>query len=249
MVLKIKKYLLKITKTLYQHKYDFHFVRKLEWKIVKKFLNPQKRDIILDLACGNGFFTQKLTNDGCYVIGIDIDKKKIQYANYYHKVNGCEFKVGNAESMPLRSATFDKVFSISSLQHFNNPGKALREINRVLRKHGRVVISVDSFSYHKVKKDFKEWHRDNFCVVNYFKLSDLKKMIENAGFSLKASKYLLSSYIAHIFYKWAIKRGCTGVFFLLSFPFVYLSILVSDRLFKRKDEGYILIVSAEKNKS
>jgi ubiquinone/menaquinone biosynthesis C-methylase UbiE len=243
---KIEDCLSKFKKMLYRHKHDFHFIRKLEYKVIKQFLDPHKEEVVLDLACGNGYYSQKLAHCGCYVKGLDGDKERIRYANYYHKVNGCQFEVGDAENIPYGSATFDKVFIICAFQFFNSPDKAIIEINRVLKKNGKLVLSVDHFSDNKVKNEFKEWHREKYSVVNYFGFSDLKVLLETLGFTLIESKYILTSNISYIFYEWALKRGCTGLSFLLSFPVAYLSILISDRLSKRKDEGYILIVSAEK---
>jgi ubiquinone/menaquinone biosynthesis C-methylase UbiE len=49
--------------------------------------------------------------------------------------------VGEAETLPFPAATFDNVFSLGALNHVNAPGQALREMARVVKPGGLVVVA------------------------------------------------------------------------------------------------------------
>lgn len=96
--------------------------------------------VILDIGCGIGqtFVALNCFHKKC--IGIDIDKEAIEYGKERY---GKEIKLihANVEKMPFEPDTFDFVFSRVSLPYTNIP-KALDEIKRVLKKDGRVWMTL-----------------------------------------------------------------------------------------------------------
>jgi ubiquinone/menaquinone biosynthesis C-methylase UbiE len=63
-----------------------------------------------------------------------------------NKLNNVEYVVGDACNLPFRSNSFSKVISYGSLNYFSDDIKFFREVSRVLRIEGFVVISV--FTYY-----------------------------------------------------------------------------------------------------
>ena len=49
--------------------------------------------------------------------------------------------LAEAEDLPFRVGMFDAALSIGGLNHFNNPEKALRELSRVVKPGGTIVVS------------------------------------------------------------------------------------------------------------
>jgi ubiquinone/menaquinone biosynthesis C-methylase UbiE len=148
----------------------------LEW------LNPKEGEKILDIACGGGVLSLKIAEKGCEVHGIEISEDAINSAKRLAEREkiACEFEVGSAEDLPYQDGYFDKVVCSSSREPFKNDLKALKEMYRVLKPNGKVVLTTDSFTY-PISDELKEKHREIAYVMNYYTAEKLKERFEIAG--------------------------------------------------------------------
>ena len=222
-------------------------IRQIEWPNMLEWLDPKEGERILDVACGGGALSLKIAGKGCGVYGVDISEDAINSAKRLAEREkiACEFEIGSAEVLPYPDGYFDKVICSSSLEHFKDDIKALKEMHRVLKPNGGVVLTTDSFNY-PISEELKEKHREIAYVVNYYTAEKLKERFEIAGFEINRSKYLLNSRITSFFFKIGIKKKWSGISWMgLSF-FAYPLCLVSDRLFGERDKGYTLIAEGRK---
>lgn len=103
---------------------------------------------LIDCGCGPGTITEglaKLIEPGS-VVGIDIERSQIEIAQKHlleQGISNIQFKVANIYELPFPEASFDSAFVHAVLQHLQNPLKALREINRVLRPGGLIGVRDD----------------------------------------------------------------------------------------------------------
>jgi ubiquinone/menaquinone biosynthesis C-methylase UbiE len=137
----------------------------------------------------------------------------------------CEFEIGSAEDLPYPDGYFDKVVCSSSLEHFKDDIKALKEMHRVLEPNGRVVLTTDSFTY-PVRDELREKHKEIAYVVNYYTAEKLKERFEIAGFEMNRSKYLLNSRLTSFFLlisglKYDGQGNCGWWFLLLHILYVW----------------------------
>ena len=92
----------------------------------------------LDVGCGVGRMMKKLRKRGYNLVyGFDIEKALIKKAvqdNLY-----CV--VGNAESIPYKSASFDIVICKDLLEHVIKPSEVISEIKRVLKLQGYMYLT------------------------------------------------------------------------------------------------------------
>jgi ubiquinone/menaquinone biosynthesis C-methylase UbiE len=101
----------------------------------------------LDVACGTGivarFAARKLGNIG-NVTGLDASAPMLTAARAAAIEEGLvvEWREGSAQELPFADAAFDVVLCQQGLQFFPDKSSALREMNRVLRPGGRLVLSV-----------------------------------------------------------------------------------------------------------
>jgi ubiquinone biosynthesis O-methyltransferase len=151
------------------------FIRRIEWRIMLDWLDPKEGERILDVACGGGVLSLKIAERGCKVYGIDLSVNAINSAKRLaeREKMACKFEVGSAEDLPYQDGYFDKVVCSSSLEHFKDDIKALKEMNRVLKPNGSVVLTTDSFTY-PISDELKEMHRKIAYVVNYYTPEKLK---------------------------------------------------------------------------
>lgn len=102
---------------------------------------PDPIRTILDLGCGTGRFSAPLAEEfGCGVIGVDPSEAMLAAAAALCIREDIEWKQGSAERIPLEDSTVDLIFMSQVFHHLRDPEAALREIGRVLRPAGCLVI-------------------------------------------------------------------------------------------------------------
>jgi 2-polyprenyl-3-methyl-5-hydroxy-6-metoxy-1,4-benzoquinol methylase len=118
------------------HTHNEHVAR-YEW--VKDFV---KDKIVLDVACGTGFGSYMLAQEGdaAKVIGWDIDEKTIRYASLRNKHPNLVFEADNAETFDVNKE-YDVIVSFETIEHLEKPGTFLRNIDRALTLNGICFIS------------------------------------------------------------------------------------------------------------
>jgi demethylmenaquinone methyltransferase/2-methoxy-6-polyprenyl-1,4-benzoquinol methylase len=97
-----------------------------------------KDDVVLEIGPGSGGFARMLDCDRLFCL--DPSKGILEYTN--QQLNGKEVGLvgGIAENLPFADGTFDIVFCIFSFRDFMSRENGLREINRVLKKGGRICV-------------------------------------------------------------------------------------------------------------
>jgi SAM-dependent methyltransferase len=121
--------------------YYLSLIRNAEWDSVKQYI--PKKSKFLDIGCGSGFSMMKAIEDReCNAIGID--PKPLMWGvkfNEYHNED-LVIKQGDAEQLPFENNSFEVVFSSHVLEHVNNYQSSLKEMNRVLKENGTIVLGV-----------------------------------------------------------------------------------------------------------
>ena len=103
-------------------------------------------DRVLDVGTGTGIVALEAVArvlPGGSVLGIDLSEGMLETARS-RAVAGVEFRRMDAEALELEDGSFDVVLSLFALLHFPDPLRALREMHRVLRPGGRLVLAVGS---------------------------------------------------------------------------------------------------------
>lgn len=97
---------------------------------------------IVDLGCGTGHFQPLLQQrfPAARYIGLDLAEGMVRYARR-QQPGDSEWIVGDAESLPLASASVDLVFSSLAIQWCERPDSLFAELARVLRPGGQCVFT------------------------------------------------------------------------------------------------------------
>jgi ubiquinone/menaquinone biosynthesis C-methylase UbiE len=148
------------------------FSRRLSLPLVSRMLSlahskpPEK---ILDVGSGTGQVALQVAPyilPGGKVVGVDLSDRMLGVAKNKAAALGLDSEVGfcrmDAESLAFHDESFDVVLSLFALLHFPRPVVAVREMFRVLRPGGRLVVAVGSrapiFSWSFVAQAFKYLH-------------------------------------------------------------------------------------------
>jgi ubiquinone/menaquinone biosynthesis C-methylase UbiE len=108
-----------------------------------EFARPQPTDVTLDVGCGPGAFVLAMAPRVSFARGIDLTEEMIRQARAFQlerQIPNAAFDCGDAEQLPYPDAAFDLVSCQMSFHHMPKPELALREMARVTKPEGRVVV-------------------------------------------------------------------------------------------------------------
>lgn len=112
-------------------------------QFLKSRAELSQTDKVLDVACGTGEFERLILadNPGQQMVGVDISEKMIEMARQkLQNYPNVEFQLASASALPFPDASFDTVVSANSFHYFDDPDVALKEIKRVLKPDGNLII-------------------------------------------------------------------------------------------------------------
>jgi ubiquinone/menaquinone biosynthesis C-methylase UbiE len=108
-----------------------------------EFAKPQPTDVVLDIACGPGAFVLALAPRVKHARGVDLTPEMLRRARAYQaekQIPNAAFVRGDAEQLPFADGVFDLVSCQCSFHHMPKPQLVLREMVRVGKPEGRLVI-------------------------------------------------------------------------------------------------------------
>jgi len=124
------------------HHHPNPVIRYVERKRVRRILAwlvPQPGEYILDVGCGAGNVLEQMQVG--HLIGVDLSSYLLGKARR-RLLDKASLIQGNVETLPLRTGTFDKAYCSEVLEHLPHPEQVLREIRRILKPSGLLIISV-----------------------------------------------------------------------------------------------------------
>jgi ubiquinone/menaquinone biosynthesis C-methylase UbiE/biotin operon repressor len=114
------------------------------WKgIAEALLKLMPPLVIADLGAGEGTISQLMAQRAKKVIAIDNSEKMVEFGSELakkHGIRNLEYRLGELEDVPIRSATVDVAFLSQALHHARHPERALAEAWRILKPGGQVAI-------------------------------------------------------------------------------------------------------------
>ncbi len=159
------------------------FIKKIFWLRIDtaiKFADINNDDIILDIGCNTGHLLKEIQNSGhsCKCWGIDIEPKIMTI-----KLSNCEFRVADASNLPFNDDFFNTIFALDTLEHLEDVESAIKEIHRVLKPKGILILSgpTESLFY-------------RFCRFLQFRTFEKNIKLDKPGFRRSSDHHFHSVY-------------------------------------------------------
>ncbi len=147
---------------------------------------------VLDVGCASGWFLSRVHKQfpKSKCVGVDIYKDAILYGKKkYPRIN---FRVSDAHTLPFKANSFDLVICTEVLEHVEDPLLVLKEIKRVLKIDGQVIIELDSgsvlFSVVWFLWGLSQGRVWNHSHLHSFNVQKLERMLKKCGFTIESKK-------------------------------------------------------------
>ena len=138
-----------------------------------------RRPRILDVGCGTGANLLLLSKYGD-AEGVDVSEDALAFC----RERGLDkVRLGAGEELPYKDGTFDLVTAFDVVEHMDDDLAGVKEMRRVLRPGGRVLLFVPTFMFLWGLQDDVSNHRRRY------RLPQLTRVLEEAGFEIERTTY------------------------------------------------------------
>lgn len=175
-------------------------------KRIVEELEIHQGDKILEVGCGNGYYLSLLNRLGLKIslTGIDNDKAALFDAQRFIGDEKVILVFADATKLPFGESSFDKIICSEVIEHVKNDKKVLKEIHRVLKKGGVMVLSTCNISYpffwdpinwflqHIFKTHIKRgfWSGIWSQHLRMYEKKDVEKLVKEVNFKISVSETL-----------------------------------------------------------
>ncbi len=153
--------------------------RRILSRLLDESLDGPGRPQILDVGCGTGATMGFLERYG-QVTGIDVSLKAMRYCQTQDRSRLC---LADGASLPFADESFDLVTALDLLEHLPQEAGGLREMWRVLKSGGRMILFVPAFMFLWSDFDLFSGHHRRYTRP------ELRQRIERAGFEVVRISY------------------------------------------------------------
>ena len=139
-----------------------------EWKLrqastnsVLAYLNKRTFKTVLDIGCGNGWFTNQLTSVSSEVLGLDMNQLELEQAKRVFGSDRVHFCYGDIFTSNLLKGHFDLITLNACIQYFPDAEKLTNRLLELLSTSGEIHL-IDSPFYETNEVDSAQKRTENY---------------------------------------------------------------------------------------
>ncbi len=121
----------------------WHHYHSKSLSFLKNWVNISAQSTVLDVACGTGIFAEMLLQDypNLEIIGVDISSEMLKIAKQKcQNYSNVEFYQSSVSCLPFDNNNFEYVICANAFHYFDDPITALREMKRLVKPNGQIII-------------------------------------------------------------------------------------------------------------
>lgn len=159
----------------------YRAMHRLVFQMLERELPEWRTKKILDAGCGTGAILERLGNADRN-IGIDVAPEAISFCQ---RRGLCNAQKGDITALPFLENSFDAVICSSVIYHewVKDVGAALRELHRVLRPGGRLLLNAPAFQF------LHSEHDEAVMTARRFQKNEIYSLLSENGFAVERLTY------------------------------------------------------------
>ena len=159
-------------------------------RVAFSYILPEHRRIV-DMGCGEGITLEKLikTFPEKESIGVDLEQENIEICAQH----GLRAVYSDIYNIALPSGSFDVCICIDVLEHLKKPKEAIRELNRILKTGGRLIIVIPNDRTFLLARLAMGMVKEAFYDAGHerqWKPGEVKDLLKDAGFRIASERSL-----------------------------------------------------------
>jgi ubiquinone/menaquinone biosynthesis C-methylase UbiE len=117
------------------------------YRLVREYIGDVSARRVLEIACGRGGYTAELARRGALTIGCDFSSSAIHAAQEKLRASSGSALLSQADAqrLPFRDCCFDLILSCETIEHVPDVCAALREMHRVCKPGGRLLLTTPNY--------------------------------------------------------------------------------------------------------
>ncbi len=148
---------------------DDTYHSKLIFPNLIRLLGNIKNKNVLDLACGQGKFSEILEKEGGNVVGVDLGKELIEIAK--NKKTKIDYFITSSDDLHMiKNKTQDIVVCLLAIQNIEKVKETFNEIKRVLKTDGRFIFVINHPAFRIPKSS--SWDYDEKQKIQYRRIDE-----------------------------------------------------------------------------
>ncbi|HMA33862.1 MAG TPA: class I SAM-dependent methyltransferase [Chloroflexia bacterium] len=178
-------------------RYSLPLERLLDWLYAFRgrlieMANGLESGRVLDIGCGRGLLLHQLRKRGWEVAGTELSEDSARYARDVLQI---DVKTANIHDLDYPAEEFDTVILWHVLEHITDPAGLLREVTRILRPGGTLLVAVPNFASVEARLARAHWfHLDVPRHLSHFTPAVLRALLQEAGLRPRMVSYFASEY-------------------------------------------------------
>lgn len=150
------------------------------YRKLDKLANFSETDRLLDLGGGMGRIAKLFSDRVAEVVVVDPSAGMIQECRKQKNLN-C--RLAGAENLPFEQDYFDKIIIVDAFHHFESQDAACREIKRVLRTGGKVIV--EEFNFGFLNPVFAFLEKILTVPGRFYRPEELRNLFRENGFDVR----------------------------------------------------------------
>jgi ubiquinone biosynthesis O-methyltransferase len=165
---------------------------RLEDELIRELVGLPAGRRILDVGCGDGLLAASLARAGAVVTGVDSDPCMLEAGRARAQRAGltAEFVEGDIRALPFAAAAFDVVVAVTVLCFVPDAERAVREMARVLKPGGHMVIGeLGRWNLWAAKRRISGWlGRSAWGAARFRSADELRRLVKSGGLGVTATR-------------------------------------------------------------
>lgn len=169
------------------------FVEETERALLLEVLAPRPVEVVADIGAGTGRLARYLAEHaGVHVVAVEPSASMREVGERETSALAVEWHEAVAEDLPLKDGSVDAALLVTVLEFLEDPARAIVEVRRVLRPHGRLVVGVLSAlsAWGALYRQLADEHVQPWASARFWTPSSLGGLLDLADRCVGGSLFL-----------------------------------------------------------